>query len=54
MILNEMSDNETKIKQPDRAVDIAEETLEFNEQNQEGPELKILTPDQLLSSLPIS
>ena len=49
-----MSDNETKIKQPDRVVDIVEETPEFNEQNKEGPELKILTPDQLLSSLPIS
>ena len=49
-----MPDNETKTKQLDRVVDIVEEILEFNEQNQEGQRLKILTSDQLLSRLPIS
>ena len=35
-------------------VDIVEEILEFfNVQNQEGQGLKILTPNQMLSRLPI-
>ena len=33
-------------------VEIVEEILKFNEQNQEG--LKILTPNQMLSRLPIT
>ena len=34
--------------------DIAEKNLEFNKQNQEGKGLKILTPNQMLSRLPVS
>ena len=33
---------------------IIEEILRFNKKNQEGQGLKILTPNQLLSRLPIS
>ena len=33
---------------------IVEEIIEFNRQNQEGQGLKILTPDQILSRLPIT
>ena len=33
---------------------VAEESLEFNKQNQQGQGLKILTPDQMLSRLPIT
>ena len=35
-------------------VEIVEKILEFNEQNQQGKGLKILTSDQILSRLPIS
>ena len=35
-------------------VEIVEEILKFNEQNQEGKGLKILTPNQMLSRLPIT
>ena len=34
--------------------DIVEKILEFNKQNQEGKGLKILTPNQMLSRLPVS
>ena len=52
--IKKMSDDEIKIKQPDRVVDIVEEILEFNEQNPEGQRLKILTPDEMVSRLSIS
>ena len=35
-------------------MDIVERILEFNRQNQKGQGLKILTPNQMLSRLPIS
>ena len=35
-------------------MDIVELILNFNERNQEGQGLKILTPNQMLSRLPIS
>ena len=41
-----------KIEKPSEIVDVVEKTLTFSKQNQEG--LKILTPDQILSRLPIS
>ena len=43
-----------KIEQPAKILKIVEEILEFNEQNQSGKGLKILTPSQMLSRLPIS
>ena len=44
-----------KNKQPDRVVDIVEEILNFiNRQSQEGQGLKIFTPDQIISRLPIT
>ena len=48
-----MSEDE-KTEQPDRVVDIFQEILAFNRQDQEGQQLKILTPDQMLSRLPIT
>ena len=51
---NEMSDDETKIEKSYKIVRIVEEIIEFNRQNQEGQGLKILTPDQILSRLPIT
>ena len=35
-------------------MNIVEKILPFNRQNQEGQGLKILTPDQMLSRLPIT
>ena len=48
-----MSENEIRFKQPNEIVNIIENILEFNRQ-QRGQRLKILTPDQMLSRLPIS
>ena len=52
--IKEMSEDEKKIEKADKIVEIVEEILKFNEQNQEGRGLKILTPSQMLSRLPIS
>ena len=46
-------DEKTKIKQPNKILKIVEEILEVNKQNQSGNRLKILTPIQMLSRLPI-
>ena len=52
--IKKMSEQEIKIKEPDKIIDAVAEILEFNKQNQEGQGLKILTPQQMLSRLPIS
>ena len=49
-----MSDDEKKIEKPNEIVDIAEKILELNNQNQQEQGFKMLTPDQMLSRLPIS
>ena len=49
-----MSEKEIKIEKLDEMVDIIEEILEFNKQRQQGQGLKIFTPEQMLSRLPIS
>ena len=50
-----MSAEEIKIEKPEMIVEIIEEILKFNKQNQgEGEGLKILTPNQMNSRLPIS
>ena len=49
-----MSENEIEIEKPDIMVNFVEKIPEFNRQNQEGQGLKILTPQQMLSRLPIS
>ena len=49
-----MSEKEKEIEIPNKIVDIAKKILEFNKQNQEEKGLKILTPNQMLSRLPIS
>ena len=64
MFKNELSDlrdeikktpeDEKRIEQPDRVVDIFEEILDFNRQIQEGKGLKLLTLEQMLSRLPIT
>ena len=51
-----MSEDEKENKKPDKILKIFEEILNFNNnrQNQEGEGLKILTPNQMLSRLPIT
>ena len=49
----DMSEQEKKIENPNEIVDIVENILEFNRQ-QQGQGLKILTPNQMISRLPIA
>ena len=48
-----MSKDEKETEQPNEKADIFEKILEYNNQNQDGKGLKILTPDQMISRLPI-
>ena len=50
----DMSEEEKEIKKLCEIIYIVKEILKFNKQNQQGQGLKILTPDQMLSRLPIS
>ena len=43
-----------KIEENEKIIDIVERILELNSENQLGLGLKILTPNQMLSRLPIS
>ena len=52
--IKKMSDDEKKIEQPGKIVEIVEEIVKFNKQIQQGKGLKIWTPSQMLSRLPIS
>ena len=54
MKLKKMSEDEKEIEQPDIILKIVKEILDFNKQIQIGKGLKILTPDQMLSRLPIT
>ena len=49
-----MSEDEKETEQPNEMINLNKTILEFNNQNQEGKGLKILTPDQMISELPIS
>ena len=51
--LKGMSEQEKETENPNEIVDIAENILAFNRQ-QQGQGLKILTPNQIISRLPIS
>ena len=52
--IEEMSKEEREVEKPDKIVDIVEKILKFNKQIQQRKGLKILTPNQMLSRLPIS
>ena len=52
--IKKMSKEEKEIEDPESIVEIVEEILKFNEQNQQGQGIKILTPNQMLNRLPIS
>ena len=49
-----MSEDAIEIENPYKIVDIAEKILQFNKQNKKRQGLKILTPEQMLSRLPIT
>ena len=51
--IEDMSEQEKETKNPNEIVDIVQINLEFNRQ-QQGQGLKTLTPNQMLSRLPIS
>ena len=46
--------NTFKIEKNEKIIDSVKRILEFNDKIQSGQGLKILTPNQMLSSLPIS
>ena len=52
--IKKMSEKEKEIEAPELIVEILEEILKFNEQNLQGKGIKIITPNQMLSRLPIS
>ena len=52
--IKKMSKEKRKIEKSDKMVKIVKKILKFNKQKQEGQGIKILTPNQMLSRLPIS
>ena len=51
--IEEMSEDEKNIEKPDKILEIVDDILNFNKQTQ-GKGLQILTPNQMLSRLPIT
>ena len=49
-----MSEDKIEIEKPDKILKIVEKILNFNKEILSGRGLKILTPNQMLSRLPIS
>ena len=54
--IKKMSEDEIETEKPDKLLEIVEEILTFNRENrkQQSLGLKILTPNQILSRLPIT
>ena len=52
--IKKLSEKGKEIEDPESTVKIVKEILNFNEQNQKAKGIKILTPNQMLSTLPIS
>ena len=52
--IKKISEEERKIEEPDKIAKIVEDIFRFIKQKQEGQDIKILTPNQILSGLPIS
>ena len=49
-----MDEKEKETEKPNEIIDVVEEIIGFNKKKQGGKGLKILTPDQMLSRLPIN
>ena len=54
IVKNVPKDDPLKTEGSEKIIDIVERILEYNSENQLGLGLKILTPNQILSRLPIS
>ena len=52
--IEEMSEKERETEKPNKIVKIVDEILRFNKEEQEGQDIQILTPRQMISRLPIS
>ena len=52
--IKEMSQEQREIEKPNKIVKIVEDIIKFIKQTQQGKDLKILTPSQMLSRLPIT
>ena len=52
--IEEMSEKERETEKPNNIVKIIDEILRFNKEEQEGQDIQILTPRQMISRLPIS
>ena len=52
--IKNMSKRERKTKKPNNIVTVVKKILDFSEHAQKGQGIKILTPQQMLSRLPIS
>ena len=52
--IKKMPKEERENEKPDKIVEIVKKIHRFNEQKQKGQGIKILTPNQMLSRLPIS
>ena len=54
-VIENVPKNKTfKIEENEKIINIAERILYFNQLDQSGQDLKILTPNQMLSRLPVS
>ena len=49
-----MSEEQKEIVKPSEIINVVKKILEFKKQNQQGHGLKILTPNQVVSRLPIT
>ena len=52
--IEDKGEEEKEIEEPSEIVDVVKKTLKFNKQKKQGQGRQILTPDQMLSRLPIS
>ena len=52
--IEDMEKDEKETEKLNEIVDIVEKIIEFNNENKKGQGLKILTPNQMLSILPIT
>ena len=54
IVKNVPKDRRFKIEENEKIIDIVQRILKLNNKNQLGAGLKILTPDQMLSRLPVT
>ena len=54
IVQNVPKDKVSKVEENEKIIDIVERILELNSEKKQGSGLKILTPNQMLSRLPIS